>query len=410
MAEEIGAVASSARRSLGRVTVPVRFGEQIITSLLYNHDANPVHHRADHAVQWLLGLFSSNPPGESAEGVGAEERLYTLATGLLERPERVVMPGVVLAALCFEQFVRPDEPVAQITSNFTYPLLVPLKGEVQMTVEGYEVSAQTELGGRRLEIEAYSAGPAGAPARLLKMEALVFAPEADREAVFQRHVAPQFAELGALTAKLPDLPRLHHPAAISKDDRRRYLRMVGKEHGITPSAWQAKITRVLTEIIDVLLASPPYVAEVTKYYAERQEEKERRAAIARYVGKEVKYRRVAESGREARVEQLSRLALHVYARQHTAFDVRLFGVDGPATAPASPFILDLSLHDMRLRRGVHRFYTGARLNGRPVFMGEAMVMRSPLVTRELAEFLCEVNCSFDTLRLFEYGPCGAPAV
>ena len=35
-------------------------------------------------------------------------------------------------------------------------------------------------------------------------------------------------------------------------------------------------------------------------------------------------------------------------------------------------------------------------------MGEATIMAQPLVTRELANFLCEINYAFDTLKLLEY--------
>src|SRR5213075_2719390 len=56
------------RMPIGRAVIPVQFGEQVIVSILYNHDANPVHHRPDHAIQWMLGLLS-------AQGVGASEGL-----------------------------------------------------------------------------------------------------------------------------------------------------------------------------------------------------------------------------------------------------------------------------------------------------------------------------------------------
>lgn len=65
-------------------------------------------------------------------------------------------------------------------------------------------------------------------------------------------------------------------------------------------------------------------------------------------------------------------------------------------------LLDLHLSEMRLRRGVHRFYNSGRIKETPVFMGEATIMAQPLVTKELANFLCEINHAFDTLKLLEY--------
>src|SRR5476651_340087 len=100
------------RNAIGRAIVPVQFGEQVIVSLLYNHDANPVHHRPDHAIQWMLGLLSSQSVGgtdESLEGAGPDERTYALGTKILARQDVVVMPGIVLAAICYERFVSPAE-------------------------------------------------------------------------------------------------------------------------------------------------------------------------------------------------------------------------------------------------------------------------------------------------------------
>ena len=54
------------RVSLGSQKVHIQFGEQVIVSILYNHDANPVHHKPDHAIQWMLGLLA-------AQGVGGSE-------------------------------------------------------------------------------------------------------------------------------------------------------------------------------------------------------------------------------------------------------------------------------------------------------------------------------------------------
>jgi hypothetical protein len=45
--------ASGERALIGRAVIPAP-GEQVIVSILYNHDANPVHHRLDHAIQWML--------------------------------------------------------------------------------------------------------------------------------------------------------------------------------------------------------------------------------------------------------------------------------------------------------------------------------------------------------------------
>ncbi len=107
-----------------------------------------------------------------------------------------------------------------------------------------------------------------------------------------------------------------------------------------------------------------------------------------------------------RVAELAGPTQQLYFRQHTVFDPRLFVPGGPATKGGTPFILDLHLYETRLRRGIHRFYTGARLGDRQVFMGEATVTGQPLVTKELANFLSEINYSFSTLKLFEYGPRG----
>jgi hypothetical protein len=93
---------------------------------------------------------------------------------------------------------------------------------------------------------------------------------------------------------------------------------------------------------------------------------------------------------------------HLYARQHTVFDPRCFREQGVATAAGTQMHLDLNLCEVRLRRGLHRLLTRGRLKEEPVFMGEATVLAQPMVTRELASFLCEVNYRFDTLKLFEY--------
>ena len=48
---------------------------------------------------------------------------------------------------------------------------------------------------------------------------------------------------------------------------------------------------------------------------------------------------------------------------------------------------------------MHRFYTCGKLkSGEAVFMGESTVMAQPLVTKEFANFLCEINHAFDTLK------------
>ena len=397
------------RVPLGSVVVPVRFGDQVITSMLFNHDANPVHHKPDHAAQWMLGLFAG--PAFGGEGrlaqAGPEERTYTLGAGLLQHQDDVVMPGAVLAAICYERFVPPEQLTVSMTTTFTYPLLVPTKGQVDVRVEGWELRGgappDPALGeARRLQIEAFGPGLAGAPVRLLKLEASAYPAGVSPEAVYEKIVAREFEGLAKLAAQQAGQPGISHPAAISEEDRRRFVRILGLERRITPSAWQAKIPRVLTEIIEHMRRHEAYQAEVKAYYAGRADEAERRAAIARYVEKEIKYRGTEVQDREARVNELAELTQQLYARQHTVFDPRLFVDGGPAMKGGTPFILDLHLHEVRLRRGIHHFYTGARLGERQVFMGEATVTGQPLVTKELANFLCEINHSFSTLRLFEY--------
>ena len=105
-----------------------------------------------------------------------------------------------------------------------------------------------------------------------------------------------------------------------------------------------------------------------------------------------------------RIEELAQLRQHLYARQHTVFDPRRFSADGGATETGTHIFLDLNLCDIRLRRSIHRLYTRGRLKDDPVFMGEATVMAQPLVTKELANFLCETNYEFSTLKLFSYKP------
>ena len=394
---------------LGTAVVPVRFGDQIITSLLFNHDANPVHHKPDHAVQWMLGLFAGSGLGlaEDLTQAGPEERTYALGAELLQHQDLVVMPGVILAAISYERFVQPEELTASLTATFTYPLLVPTKDAVAVRMEAFEqrgpLPGKERLGpARRLTVAAHGPGLHGVQARLMKLEALVFPPHADAEAVFGEFVAPEFERLKGLTEKKPGLPALAHPAAISAEDVRRYAHIVGLNRPITPAAWQAKIPRVLTEVTDLFRRNEAYQAEVKAYYAGREDEAERRRAIERYVRKEVKYGHLEEQDVAARIEELAAIPQLLYARQHTIFDPRQFLRDGPATIPGARINLDLSLHEIRLRRGIHRFFTGGRLDARQVFMGEAMVTGQPLVTKELANFLCEINYSFNTLRLFDY--------
>jgi hypothetical protein len=402
---------SDQRVALGSAIVPVQFGEQIIVSLLYNHDANPVHHRPDHAIQWMLGLLASQGVGGTEEGLGSagpEERTYTLGARLLARQDVVVMPGIVLAAICLERFVQPAELTTSITTTFTYPLLVPTKGGVDVRVEAFELPAPNAKapGCRNILIEAFGPGISGSPVRLLKLEAQIFRAGTSPEQVFQEVVAPQFAELAKLASKIPDMPSISHPSGISSEDRRRYSRIV--EPGakttrpITESAWQCKIPRVLTEVIDRLRFTEKYQSEVRAYYQGRADEEQRREAIKRLVEKERKYHWVSDEHFNARVEELAGMAQHLYARQHTVFDPRYFREQGAATAPGAQMHFDLSVSEIRLRRGIHRLFTRGRLNDAPVFMGEATIMAQPLVTRELANFLCEVNYSFDTLKLFEY--------
>ncbi|MCZ7646415.1 MAG: hypothetical protein M5U26_14210 [Planctomycetota bacterium] len=402
------------RVPLGAVTVPLSFGDQVITSLLFNHDANPVHHKPDHAVQWMLGLASNAAlAGDSSElaQAGPEERTYTLGAKLLQHPEIVVMPGIILSSLCYERFIGPEELTVSVTTTFTYPLLVPTTGKVDVKIEAFELRGENppdpDLGQvRHLLLEAHGPGLDGQPVRLLKLEALAYPAGTNPEAVYRKVVAPEFQSLEKLKDQQPSMPGISHPAAISEEDRRRYARIVGFDRRISPLAWQAKIPRVLTEIIEHMRGHEAYQKEVRGYYDGRPDEAERRAAIARYVEKEAKYRGIESGSREARAEELAGLAQQLYARQHTVFDPRQFVQGGPATKAQAPFKLDLHLYDFRLRRGIHRFYTGARQGENQVFMGEATVTGQPLVTKDLANFLAEINHSFETLKLFEYSPRG----
>lgn len=400
------------RTPLGRVEVPVRFGDQVVTSMLFNHDANPVHHKPDHAVQWMLGLLSGTTfaSDSSLAQAGPEERTYALGSSLLQQQDVVVMPGAVLAAIAFERFVPPDEVTVSITTSFTYPLLVPTKGEVLVRLEGFELRGEASPGAaeqglgqaRHLLIEASGPGLNGQPVRLLKLEAVVYPAGTSLQAVYDKIVVREFESLGKLLAEKQGKPALSHSSAISEEDRRRYARILGLERSITCCAWQAKIPRVMTEIIDHLRHHEGYQKEVQGYYAGRADEAERREAIARYVQKELKYRTIRPEDEAARIDELAGLTQQLYARQHTVFDPRFFVPGGPATKGSTPFVLDLVLSEIRLRRGIHRFYTGARLQDQQVFMGEAMVTGQPLVTRELANFLCEINHSFATLKLLAY--------
>lgn len=401
------------RVPLGRAVVPIQFGEQVIVSILYNHDANPVHHRPDQAMQWMLGLLPTQGIGGNENGLekaGSEERTYTLGTKLLARQDVVVMPGIILAAICYERFVPPTELTVSMTTTMTYPLLVPTKGAVEVTVEAYEIQAHGTqpqlLGCRNLQIEAYGPGLSGTPVRLLKIDAVVYRAGTSAELVFEKIVAPQFEHLSRQAAKLPGLPALSHPSSISQEDLRRYSRIVEPEfqklRPITECAWQCKIPRVLTEVIDHLAHSEMYQSEVKAYYAGRADEAERREAIKRYVAKERKYHLLKDENEAARIEKLAQMQQHLYARQHAVFDPRRYGEKGAATASGAQIILDLHLAEMRLRRGIHRFFTCGRMKDEPFFMGEATVTAQPLVTREMANFLCETNFDFETLQLFQY--------
>jgi hypothetical protein len=165
---------------------------------------------------------------------------------------------------------------------------------------------------------------------------------------------------------------------------------------------------VLTEVIDLLRESDAYRKETKAYYEGRDDERERREAIRKYVEKEVKYGRISAGAAHERVDELAGIPQLLYAKQETVFDPRLFAGKGSATEHHVRFILDLHLHELRMRRGIHRFFTGARMDagGAQVFMGEATITAQPLVTRELAEFFREVNFDFSTLHLFEYQHSG----
>jgi hypothetical protein len=399
------------RIPLGTARLPVQFGEQVIVSILYNHDANHVHHRPDHAIQWMLGLISQGVGGNESglEKAGTEERTYTLGTKLLARPDVVVMPGIVLAAMCYEKFVLPSDVTAWMTTTFTYPLLVPTKGAVDVHVEAYEISGSTPegiAGGRNIQIEAFGPGVTGATVRLMRIDALVYPSGTSADAVFQKVVAPQFASIEKDAVPIPSLPTLTHQSSISQEDRRRYSRIV--EPGFTTprpiseSTWQVKVPRVLTEIIEHLRFNDAYQKEVQGYYSGRADEAERRAAIGRYVAKEVKYGWLKEDAAAARVDEIAKIPQHLYAKQHMVFDPRKFRQNGAATQPATQMHFDLHLTEMKLRRGVHRLFTRGRMKDDSVFMGEATVMSQPMVTKELANFLCEVNYNFSTLQLLQY--------
>jgi hypothetical protein len=400
------------RKPLGTATVPVQFGEQVIVSILYNHDANPVHHRPDLALQWMLGLLGSQGIGgteSNLESAGAEERTYSLSTQLLAHQDVVVMPGIALAAICYEQFVPPTEITTSITTTFTYPLLVPTKGSVEVRIEAFEVPAENAPvpGGRNIQIEAFGPGISGTPVRLLRIDAVVFDAGMSTGPLYDKVVAPQFEELSKSASKLPGMPAISHQTGISSEDRRRYSRIVDPGSAnpyrpISECAWQCKIPRVLTEVIERLRFTDEYQAELKTYYLGREDEKERLEAIRRYVAKERKYNWITEAQEAGRIEALAGMQRHLYARQHTVFDPRCFRENGSATAAGTQMHLDLNLCEIRLRRGLHRLLTRGRLKEESVFMGEATVLAQPLVTREMANFLCEVNYRFDTLKLFEY--------
>jgi len=404
---------ANGRKLIGQARLPVQFGEQVIVSILYNHDANPVHHRPDHAIQWMLGLLAAQGVGGNEGGLekaSPEVRTYTLGSRLLARQDVVVMPGIVLAAMCYERFVPPTELTVSMTTTFTYPLLVPTKGAVEVQLEAYELppgaTPSPVKGARHLQIEAFGPGITGAVTRLVRIEALTFPAGTSADEVYEKIVAPQFAEMEKNAAKLPGLPSLAHPSSISQEDCRRYSRIVEpgfvNTHPITESAWQVKIPRVLTEVIEHLRYNETYQNEVRAYHSGRSDEAERRGAIRLYVEKEVKYGWLEAAKIDERVEELGQIAQHLYARQHTLFDPRKFRKDGAATFPARQMTLDLHLTEMRLRRGIHRLFTRGRFKEDNVFMGEATVTSQPLVTREFAHFLCEINHSFGTLQLLQY--------
>jgi hypothetical protein len=398
------------RVPLGQRVVPVSFGDQVITSLLFNHDANPVHHKPDHAVQWMMGLLSTNAVSGAEERLamaGGEERTYTLGYRMLRRQESVVMPGIILAAISYECFIKPTDRTVSITTTFTYPLLVPTKGMVEVEIEAYELPGRsTEEEGvgrsRHVLIEAYGPSVTGSRVQVLKLEAVVYPKKTSPDALYENVVSREFKKLERRASQSPDLPQLQHPGAISEENRRQYAQIVGADRKITPSTWQAKIPRALTEFNDRLRVHEGYLAEVKAYYEGRADEAERRQAIERYVMKEQKYRCIAEDAVKDRVEAIAGLTQRLYARQHTVFDPRMFSRKHPAVTPGSRFVLDLRLYELRLRRGIHRFYTGALIDDQPVFMGDAMVSGQPLATQGLLEFLCEINHSFETLQLFEY--------
>ncbi|MEI6233199.1 MAG: hypothetical protein WCT04_09110 [Planctomycetota bacterium] len=412
MSDPAAATPTETRVPIGRAVIPLQFGEQVIVSILYNHDANPVHHRPDHAIQWMLGLLAAQGVGGTdglLASAGPAERTYTLGTRLLAHQDIVVMPGVALASICFERFIDPSELTTSISTTFTYPLLVPTKGEVEVIVEAYEIPDPTNLPGcRKIQIEAFGPSLTGVQTRLMKLDAVVFRAGMSRDDVYEHTVKPQFEELSKTANKLPGMPELAHPSSISQEDRRRYNRIVepgsdAKARPITEAAWQCKIPRVLTEVIDILKHNEPYQKEVRTHYAGRADEAERIAAIRRYVEKERKYNLFGDDKVAQRIEKLAGMQQHLYARQHTVFDPRHFKDGAEATTAGTQILLDLHLSEIRLRRAMHRFYTCGKLkSGEPVFMGESTVMAQPLVTKELANFLCEINHAFDTLKLLEY--------
>ncbi len=202
MSDPAGNATPETRQLIGRAVIPVQFGEQVIVSILYNHDANTVHHRPDHAILWMLGLLAAQGVGGNdgmLAGASPEERTYTLGTRLLAHQDMVVMPGVALASIAFERFIDPTELAASISTTFTYPLLVPTKGAVDVTVEAYEIPDPAALPGcRKIQIEAFGPSLSDLPTRLMKLDAVVYRAGTSREDVFESAVKAQFEELSKL--------------------------------------------------------------------------------------------------------------------------------------------------------------------------------------------------------------------
>ena len=186
-----------------------------------------------------------------------------------------------------------------------HPLLVPTKGSVDVAVEAYSSPLPNAPHGRRVTIEAFAPGLMQVPVRVLKIEATVFSANASADVVYKDIVAPAVCRFGQDERETAGDAGLDARFGESApEDRRRFSRIVdpvsdapegsnGKSRLISESAWQCKIPRVLTEVIDHLRNCEPYQAEVKAYYSGRNDETERRVAIRRYAEKGIEVQNLA---------------------------------------------------------------------------------------------------------------------